>query len=152
MNRMRAHGIGDERVSLHGRVDRQAYLAAYHEVDMVLDTFPYPGGTTTCEALWMGVPTLTLAGDSLLARQGASLLTAAGLPDWVADTEADYVAQAVARAADLDALAALRAALRARVSTSPLYDAPRFARHFEDALWRMWRQSLGNTEVATMTE
>ncbi len=57
----------------------------------MLDTFPYPGGTTTCEALWMGVPTLTLAGNTLLSRQGASLLACAGLADWVAANEADYV-------------------------------------------------------------
>jgi predicted O-linked N-acetylglucosamine transferase (SPINDLY family) len=141
MQRMREHGIGDDRVSLLGRVERHDYLAAYHQVDMVLDTFPYPGGTTTCEALWMGVPTLTLAGDSLLARQGASLLTAAGLPDWVASNAASYVAQALSRAGDVEALSVLRAGLRDRVSASALFDAPRFARHFEDALWQMWRQS-----------
>lgn len=136
---MRAHGIDDERLSLHGRVDRTNYLAAYSEIDIVLDTFPYPGGTTTCEALWMGVPTLTLAGDSLLARQGASLLTAAGLPNWIAIDAVQYVSQAVSRARDIDALAALRGVLRGRVGASPLFDGPRFASHFEDALWRMWR-------------
>ena len=141
IKRMREHGISDDRVSLHGRVERNAYLASYREVDMVLDTFPYPGGTTTCEALWMGVPTLTLAGDSLLTRQGASLLTAAGLPDWIAASEASYLGQAVSRAGDLDALSALRLGLRERVSNAPLFDAPRFARHFEDALWQIWRRS-----------
>ncbi len=86
----------------------------------------------------MGVPTLTLAGDSLLSRQGASLLTAAGLPEWVATTEAEYVAKAIAIATDLPRLADLRAGLRQQVLASPLFDAPRFARHFEEALWGMW--------------
>ena len=108
-------------------------------MDLILDTFPYPGGTTTCEALWMGVPTLTLAGDTLLARQGASLLTAAGLEEWVATSEEEYIAKAVALADDSPRLATLRAGLREQVSTSPLFDAQRFARNFEDALWGMWQ-------------
>ena len=140
LQRLRQHGITQDRVSLQGAVSRDAYLAAHSEVDLILDTFPYPGGTTTCEALWMGVPTLTLAGDSLLSRQGASLLTAAGLPEWVATTEAEYVAKAVAIASDLPRLAALREGLRKQVMNSPLFDAPRFARHFEEALWGMWER------------
>ncbi len=139
VERLQRHGIDPARVSLHGAVSREAYLAAHAEVDVMLDTFPYPGGTTTCEALWMGVPTLTLAGDTLLARQGASMLTAAGLEDWVATSVADYIDKAVALAGDLPKLAALRAGLREQVSASSLYDAKRFARNFEAALWGMWQ-------------
>jgi protein O-GlcNAc transferase len=138
LQRLKKYGIASARVATHGASNREIYLAAHAEVDIILDTFPYPGGTTTCEALWMGVPTLTLAGDSLLARQGASLLTAAGLPDWIAADEDEYVAKAVAFASDLERLAALRAGLREQVLPSPLFDAPRFARNFEDALWGMW--------------
>jgi predicted O-linked N-acetylglucosamine transferase (SPINDLY family) len=137
--RLQKYGITEERVSLYRSVPREAYLAAHAEVDVILDTFPYPGGTTTCEALWMGVPTLTLAGDTLLARQGASLLTAAGLPDWIATSENEYVAKAVHFASDLPKLAALRAKLREQVRTSPLFDAPRFASHFEEAMWAIWQ-------------
>jgi len=133
-------GIAAERVSLHTPGPRGAYLAAHAEVDLILDTFPFPGGTTTCEALYMGVPTLTLAGDRLIGRQGASLLAAVGLRQWIAQTTDDYVDKALAFAHDLPALAALRASLRERVLASPLFDAPRFARHFEDALWAMWRR------------
>jgi protein O-GlcNAc transferase len=138
--RLRAQGIDPTRVELHGSMPRQDYLAAHAEVDILLDTFPFPGGTTTCEALWMGVPTMTLAGETLIARQGASLLTAAGLPDWIAKDEDDYVAKALAYAADLEGLARLRAGLRAQVAASPLFDAARFARHLEEALWGMWHE------------
>ena len=138
--RLRGAGIDAQRVAMHGPQPRQAYLAAYGEVDLVLDSFPYPGGTTTCEALWMGVPTVTLAGDRLIARQGASLLSAAGLADWVAATPAEYVDKALAFARDLPALAGLRARLRAQMLASPLCDAPRFAQHLESALWAMWQR------------
>lgn len=138
--RLGRHGIDPARVELHAAIGRDAYLQAHNDVDIILDTFPYPGGTTTCEALWMGVPTLTLAGDSLLSRQGASLLTAAGLAGWVAHSEDEYVSKAIAFAADLPQLAALRAGLRQQALASPLFDAPRFARNFEAALYRMWEQ------------
>jgi protein O-GlcNAc transferase len=139
--RLQRHGIDPGRVSLHGSTDtRRDYLACYHEVDIILDTFPYPGVTTTCEALWMGVPTVTLAGDTLLSRQGAGVVTPAGLPDWVAGSEADYVDKALAFAGDLDKLARLRATLRDQVLASPVFDAPRFARNFEAALWGMWQR------------
>lgn len=137
--RLAALGIAAHRIDLHGRASRPAYLAAHAEVDMILDTFPYPGGTTTCEALWMGVPTLTLAGDRLIARQGAGLLAAAGLGDWVVDDVPTYVQQAVRRASDLPGLAALRASLRERVAASALCDARAFALDMAQALEAMAR-------------
>jgi len=137
--RLRQQGIDPARMTMHGAVSRAAYLGAHAEVDVILDTFPYPGGTTTCEALWMGVPTLTLAGDTLLSRQGASLLKAAGLGEWVASGVTDYIDRAVGLANELPRLAGLRAGLRERVNASPLFDARRFARNFEDALWGMWQ-------------
>ncbi len=135
-------GIALERVSLIGPVPREAYLAAYNEVDIILDTFPYTGGTTTCEALWMGVPTLTLAGKTMIARQGASLLTCAGLTDWIAEDEGDYVARALRHASAVERLAELRSGLRPQVLASPLFDAPRFAHHLEEALYSMWQRKL----------
>lgn len=138
IERLQAQGIDPARVSMHGMMPREAYLSAHAEVDFILDTFPYPGGTTTCEALWMGVPTLTLAGDSLLARQGASLLTAAGLESWVTSSTEEYIAKAIALANDAIKLADLRAILRAQTLSSALFDAPRFAQHFAAALECMW--------------
>ena len=147
--RLRKHGIDLARVTMHGAVSREEYLAAHAEVDVILDTFPYPGGTTTCEALWMGVPTLTLAGDTLLARQGASMLTAAGLPEWIANSEAEYIGKATSLTGDLPGLAKLRAGLREQVKASPLFDAKRFARNFEDALWGMWQAHTRSNTSAT---
>jgi protein O-GlcNAc transferase len=149
LQRLLRYGIDPARVVTHRSSQREVYLAAHAEVDMILDTFPYPGGTTTCEALWMGVPTLTLAGDSLLTRQGASLLTAAGLEEWVATSKEEYIAKAIALTSDKPKLAALRTGLRQQVLTSPLFDAPRFARNFEGALWGMWQRyqaQQGNLE------
>ena len=138
--RFARHGIGAERLVLEGPEGRSAYLAAYRRVDLILDTFPFPGGTTTVEALWMGVPVLTLAGKRFLERQGIGLLMNAGLPDWVAVDLEDYKARALAHSADLRRLAALRAGLRAQLLASPLCNADLFARHFEQALRGMWRQ------------
>lgn len=129
--------IDGGRVDLVGRATRDEYLRSYGEVDMVLDTFPYPGGTTTAEALWMGVPTLTHAGNTLLARQGESMLHCAGLGDWIARSEQEYVQLAVDKVNNLDLLAQLRDGLRAKVLASPLFDSNRFARHLEDAFERM---------------
>jgi predicted O-linked N-acetylglucosamine transferase (SPINDLY family) len=151
LERLRDHGIDPARVELAGAMSRDDYLAAHAEVDLLLDTFPYPGGTTTCEALWMGVPTVTLAGGSMLARQGASLLCAAGLADWVAQTPDEYVALACAKAGDTGHLARTRAGLRRHVAASPLLDAARFSRHLEDALWGMWRARDGGAEVVAPT-
>ncbi len=137
--RFQAHGIAVARLRLEGSSPRAQYLAAYNEIDMALDPFPFTGGTTTVEALWMGVPVLTLRGTRMIARQGAALLHNAGLADWIADAPEAYLQQAVARAADLPALAHLRARLRAQVPASPIFDASRFAGHFHDALREMWR-------------
>jgi protein O-GlcNAc transferase len=150
--RLRAAGVAPERVTMAGEVPREQYLLAHAEVDILLDTFPYPGATTTCEALWMGVPTLTLAGDSLLGRQGASLLACAGLTDWIAVDVDDYVARALAHAADIDHLGRLRARLRDQVRASPLFDAPRFARHLEAALEGMWAQARRDRSTHRMRE
>lgn len=141
--RYRAHladrGIDAGRIKLIGRLSWREHLETYNRVDIALDPFPYNGTTTSVEGLWMGVPLLTLMGDRLVAHMGESILQAMGMPEWIAADEDDYVARAVALAADLDGLAALRAQLRARLLASPLCDAPRFARHLEQAFRLMWR-------------
>ncbi|MFS2033145.1 tetratricopeptide repeat protein [Polaromonas sp. CT11-55] len=140
LERFTAHGIEAARLLIQGPVPRASYLQTYHRVDIALDPFPFTGGTTTAEALWMGVPVLTLAGNTLVSRQGVGLLMNAGLPEWIADDTDDYVRRAVAHAGDLQKLSALRSGLRSQVLASPIFDAPRFARHFEAALRDVWRK------------
>ena len=139
--RFAAHGIAPERLQLQGILaSRNEHLATYHQVDIALDTFPYPGVTTSVEALWMGVPVLSMQGDRFLSCTASSIAHNAGLPEWIAAGQDDYVAKAVRFSADLQRLAALRAGLREQVLASPLFDAPRFAKNFEDALWGMWQR------------
>ena len=135
--RLSAVKIDLHRVDIHGGSSRDAYFGSYAEVDLVLDTFPFPGGTTTAEAIWMGVPTVTLAGASLVARQGVSMLHCVGLQDFVADSEAEYVEFAVQHARQLDRLTLVRATLRSRAHESPLFNAERFSRNLECALIEM---------------
>jgi predicted O-linked N-acetylglucosamine transferase (SPINDLY family) len=131
-------GVQPDRVSMFGGSSRTEYLRAYSEVDVILDTHPFPGGTTTLEALWMGVPTVTQTGATLIARQGESILRCAGLGNWVASDEQEYVTLALTHVADLASLNELRSSLRERISLSPLFNAASFANVFEEALTGMW--------------
>ena len=137
--RLENAGIDLARVRLLAGVSRTAYLQAHAEVDVLLDTFPHSGGTTTCESLWMGVPTVTLAGETMLARQGASLLENAGLANWIAKTRRDYVAVAVGAASDIVALGRLREQMRAQVFRSPIFDARGFASNLEQCFLELRR-------------
>jgi predicted O-linked N-acetylglucosamine transferase (SPINDLY family) len=135
-----AHGIDRSRLEFMGVImDPQAHRAAYDKVDIALDTFPYHGTTTTCEALWMGVPVITLAGTMHAGRVGVSLLTNVGLPQLIAKDEADYVRIAAQLAADQPRLTTLRQSLRAQLTTSPLCDGPAFCKRFETAVARASR-------------
>lgn len=136
-----AHGIGPERLILEGQfASHEEHFRAYGQVDIALDPFPYPGITTTVEALWMAVPVLTLKGDRFISHQGATILGNAGLAEWVAEDVDDYVARAISHAGDIEGLSRLRARLRQQVLASPLFDAPRFARNLEAAFREMWRE------------
>lgn len=145
--RFAAHGITDTQLLLEGPASRVDYFNAYNRIDINLDPFPYPGGTTSVEALWMGVPVLTLRGNRMLSHAGENIMTNLGLPEWIAVDEVDYANKAVAFAADLATLSVLRGSLRQRALTSPMFDAPRFARHFETAVWDMWRQTQSSRQM-----
>jgi protein O-GlcNAc transferase len=134
------NGVAAHRLDMRGSSLHRAFMAEYGDIDIVLDPFPYSGGLTTCEALWMGVPTITLPGDFFAARHSASHMSNAGLADWVAGSIEAYIDMAVARAGDVQALAALRAELREKVRRSPLCDAPRFGRNLGAALRHAWQE------------
>ncbi len=149
--RFARRGVGPERAVFHGRVGPEDYYALYHEVDVALDSFPYNGGTTTCDALWMGVPVITLAGTNTLERSGLSLLTAAGLADWVTSSKEDYVARAVSIAEQPQRLSALRSGMRDRLAASSLCDGRRFTAEMEQALrdtWRAWCEPRNEREYS----
>jgi protein O-GlcNAc transferase len=133
------HGIAPHRLELRGPSAHRAFLGEYNEIDIVLDPFPYSGGLTTCEALWMGAPTVTLPGEIFASRHSMSHLSNAGLGDWVGIDIATYTELAISKASDIGALAALRAGLRARVKASPLCDAARFGRNLGAALRSAWQ-------------
>jgi protein O-GlcNAc transferase len=134
-----ARGIGAERIEWAGVLPRPGYLQLYQQIDIALDPFPFNGMTTTCDALWMGVPVLTIPGKTPAARAGLSLLSSIGLEELSASSEEDYVRLAVDLARNLPRLAALRATLRPRMQSSPLMDAPCFARNIEAAYRSMWQ-------------
>lgn len=137
-----AHGVAPEQLDIRRHaVGMRAHYATYNEVDIALDTFPYNGTTTTCDALWMGVPVVCLAGDRHSARVSGSILTGLGLNDWVASSREHYADIAVAAAANRKDLAALQQGLRGRVASSPLADAGRFAGEIDTAFRAMWRKA-----------
>lgn len=143
------HGIGAERLILEGESGFGEYLESYQRVDIALDPYPYNGGTTTVQAMWMGAPTLTLRGDRYAAHMGESILHAVDMPEWIARDEEDYVAKAASFARDIAGLSALRANLRDRLLASPICDAPGFARTLEETfrgMWRQWCKRPGNQQ------
>jgi protein O-GlcNAc transferase len=140
---MSSAGVEAERVEMFGWAAPAEHLGQYGRVDIALDTYPYHGTTTTCEAMWMGVPVVSLAGESHVSRVGVSLLTNAGLPELIAESPEEYVRIAAELAGDLPRLEELCGGLRARMMASPLMEAPRFARDMEAAYRQMWRTWCG---------
>ena len=135
-------GVDPLRVEFVAQRATPDYLALYNNVDIALDTWPCAGGTTTSDALWMGVPLVTLAGERSFSRSGASMLATVGMPELVAETADEYVTRATALAQDLPRLATLRGTLRDRVRASPLVDAVRFAAAVEQAYVAMAERAV----------
>jgi predicted O-linked N-acetylglucosamine transferase (SPINDLY family) len=145
------HGIAGQRLVMYPRMSLDEYLALHHQVDLALDPFPFNGGTTSFHALSMGVPVVTLAGDTPVTRSGASIMANVGLPGFVATSEEEYVRLAIEFAGDLPRLDRIRQSLGA--GNPALYEAGRhpFARHLEQAfrqVWTAWcdRQGSGQKE------
>jgi protein O-GlcNAc transferase len=135
----REYGIAGERLVLRGPSDHKAMLSEYADIDIALDPYPYNGGLTSCECLWMGVPIVALEGERMIGRQTAAMLRLLGLDDWVATDRTDYVRLAIEKISDITALANLRSGLREHIANSPLTDATRFCRDLEIAFRRMWQ-------------
>jgi protein O-GlcNAc transferase len=148
-----AEGIDNDRLTFVAPRPRADYLGLYHEIDAALDTFPYGGHTTSLDAYWMGVPVLTLVGQTVVGRAGLSQLNNLGLTELIAYTPEQFIAIAASLAADLPRLAELRATLRRRLEVSPLMNAPRFASSLENAYraaWRRWRgRGAGRSDLAS---
>ena len=144
---IRAHfgdaGVDPDRVAFAPKVPLHRYLERYHELDLALDPFPYNGGTTSMDALWMGVPVVTLAGRTAVGRGGVSILSNLGLPELIAWTPEQYVDIALRLAEDWARLAELRAGLRSRMQASPLMDGKQYAADVEAAFRRMWKDRCG---------
>jgi predicted O-linked N-acetylglucosamine transferase (SPINDLY family) len=141
--RFAASGVADERVDLRGwTAEVEDHLGAYREIDIALDSFPYNGTTTTCEALWMGVPVVTLRGDRHAARVGASLLGWLGLTDLVAGDAEEFVHICARLAGDAQGAAALRAGLRERMRASSLVDETGFTRELERCYRAVWMEHM----------
>ena len=136
------HGVLPARIHFLGSDDYHTHLRAYHQVDIALDTFPHNGDTTTCDALWMGVPVVVNTGVNHVGLMGASRLRSVGLEDLVARDNDHYVDIACALANDVPRLEKLRATLRETMKASPLMDAPRFTRNLEAAYENMWANLL----------
>ncbi len=134
-----ADGIDPARISFVGPQPTPKYFQQYNAIDIALDTFPYTGGTTTCDALWMGVPVVTRAGKTAVSRGGVSILNNAGLPECITHSREQYVDASVKLARNVERLTDVRATLRQQIQKSRLMDAPRFAGDMERAFRRMWQ-------------
>ncbi len=131
LRELEAGGVETDRVEFTRRLHLGGYLSLYNKVDIALDSYPYGGGTTTLDALWMGVPVAAALGPASVSRSAASMLAALGLDDWIAPSIDDLVDMVVARAVDREALRALHRDLRPRLQASPLMDVSRFTRDLE---------------------
>ncbi len=135
-------GITHDRLIFEGQTNREDYFKAYNHVDIALDPFPYPGGTTSVEGLWMGVPVIAKKGSRFIGHNGETIAHNTGQSDWIAFDETDYVKKAVHYASDLGTLALIRQGLRKQLLSSPLCDAKRFSQNFENALNEIWLNFL----------
>ena len=141
--RLRRDGIDPARVSFSSKFPLHAYLTLHQSIDIALDPFPYGGGTTSCDALWMGVPIVCLTGKTAVGRGGLSILSNIGLGEFAVDSPERYVQLACELARDTGRLQSLRSTLRKRMSESPLMDARGFAKGVENAYRQMWREWCG---------
>ena len=140
INEIKQRGINPDRLIFCGRLNRPHYIARYKTADLFLDTQPYNAGTTASDALRMGLPMLTLKGESYQARMGASIVNALNLPELITDTAEEYESLAIELAKNPEKLKAIKDKLESNLSTAPLYDTKLFARNIETAYTKMYER------------
>ncbi|QTP55379.1 hypothetical protein HNO51_12205 [Billgrantia sulfidoxydans] len=145
------HGVASDRLLLEGPAQHQEFMATYQRIDIALDTWPYSGGLTTCEALMMGVPVVTRVGPTFAGRHSATHLVNAGLPELVTDDWEEFRKRVKELASDLPNLAVIRAALRTILTDSPICDGPRFAKHLTTALRAIWQRHCEGKAPTALT-
>jgi predicted O-linked N-acetylglucosamine transferase (SPINDLY family) len=149
LRRLTRHRVAPDRIEFVKQQPWELYLQTWQKIDIALDPFPYCGGITTLDALWMGAPLISLAGRAAVNRSGRSILSNVGLPELAVDTPKQYLEAAISLASDSGRLADLRASLRNRMEQSPLRDAKGFARDVEAAWREMWRRWCRGEKRAT---
>lgn len=145
--RFEKQGISAGRLDIRAWVPKAQHWALFNEVDIALDTFPFNGGLTTLEGLWMGVPTVTVRGDTFASRTGAAILERVGMSPLIATNPDGMIKTAVGLANNLEVLARLRGGLRNAVAASPLYEHGRMARELEAAYQEMWKRRCDSMTV-----
>ena len=139
VNKFYDFGIHQNQLILEGSSPREDLLKTYNRIDISLDPFPYSGGTTNFESIWMGVPILVLKGKKFISKCGESINHNLGMSDWIAKNDEDFISKAVSICSDYKKLSDLRANLRHKALNSPLFDTKKFAKNFHEALWKMWK-------------
>jgi len=143
INRFEKNNIKADSIILEGKSSRRDYLATYNKIDIALDPFPYSGGISSFESLWMGVPVLTLKGNNqFVSHQTESINHNSKMSDWVAEDENQYLNKAIKFASDIDALRNLRKNLREKILRQPSFDSTLFAKEFDRAIWKIWNKSI----------
>ncbi|KPA15713.1 TPR repeat-containing protein [Candidatus Magnetomorum sp. HK-1] len=150
INKFISHGVDHHQIQCMGFFDSiEEHLSAYHHVDLALDSFPYNGTTTTCDALWMGVPVITRLGECHAGRVGASILSFVGLNDFIADSDENYISKTIQLCQNLTLLREIRKKLRNLFNTSPLMDAKQFTKKLEKTYQRLWEKEIADRENKT---
>jgi predicted O-linked N-acetylglucosamine transferase (SPINDLY family) len=132
-------GVQQEQLILEGSSPREDLLKTYSRIDISLDPFPYSGGTTNFESIWMGVPILVLKGNKFISKCGESINHNLEMSDWIAENDEDFISKATSICSDYKKLSDLRSNLRPKALNSPLFDTKKFAKNFHEALWKMWK-------------
>ena len=139
INKFHNNGINQDQLILEKSSPREDLLKAYNKVDISLDPFPYSGGTTNFESIWMGVPILVLKGKKFISKCGESINQNLQMVDWIAENKKDFISKAIDITSDYKKLSDLRVKLRKKALNSPLFDTKKFAKNFHETLWKMWK-------------